>query len=149
MDVGLRNVKTRALRMQKNTKEAERLLQGLRQAMYVKCVESEVFYCLQQCICLKYDIQMQKDTDLIKLGILSLKAADAGGKLDENGLRALVKTQDCHRFPVVLQMKTSFVLFVERALGLRFDDDSAVAVKTLEELAALVCHSWERKEKDG
>lgn len=148
MDAGLRDVKTRALRMQKNTKEAERLLQGIRQAM-PECVESEVFHCLQQCICLKYDIQMQKETDLIKLGILSLKAADAGGKLDENGLRALVKTQDCHRFPVVLQMKTSFVLFVERALGLRFDDDSAVAVKTLEELAALVCHSWERKEKDG
>lgn len=148
MDAGLRDVKTRALRMQKNTKEAERLLQGIRQAM-PECVESEVFHCLQQCICLKYDIQMQKETDLIKLGILSLKAADAGGKLDENGLRALVKTQDCHRFPVVLQMKTSFVLFVERALGLRFDDDSAVAVKTLEELAALVCRSWERKEKDG
>lgn len=148
MDAGLRDVKTRALRMQKNTKEAEKLLQGIRQAM-PECVESEVFHCLQQCICLKYDIQMQKETDLIKLGILSLKAADAGGKLDENGLRALVKTQDCHRFPVVLQMKTSFVLFVERALGLRFDDDSAVAVKTLEELAALVCHSWERKEKDG
>lgn len=148
MDAGLKDVKTRALRMQKNTKEAERLLQGIRQAM-PECVESEVFHCLQQCICLKYDIQMQKETDLIKLGILSLKAADAGGKLDEDGLRALVKTQDCHRFPVVLQMKTSFVLFVERALGLRFDDDSAVAVKTLEELAALVCRSWERKEKDG
>lgn len=69
MDAGLRDVKTRALRMQKNTKEAERLLQGIRQAM-PECVESEVFHCLQQCICLKYDIQMQKETDLIKFPLL-------------------------------------------------------------------------------
>ena len=96
---------------------------------------------LQQCVCLKYGIEEQEETDFIRLGIISLKTADSGGTLDENALRSLVNKKDCHRFPVVLQMKTSFILFVERTLGLTFDDDSAVAVKTVEDLASLVLRS--------
>lgn len=149
MDAGFADIKSRALQMQKNTKAAETLLRKLCPAPDDEAVKSKVFHCLQQCMNLKYGIEERKETDFVKLGILSLKTADAGGKLDEETLRTLVKTQDCHRFPAVLQMKTSFILFVERTLGLTFDDDSAVAVKNLEELADLVCLSWERKAADG
>ena len=133
--------KSRALQMQQCTKEAEALLQKIRLAADEKYTEEIIIRLLQQCVCLKYGIEEQEETDFIRLGIISLKTADSGGTLDENALRSLVNKKDCHRFPVVLQMKTSFILFVERTLGLTFDDDSAVAVKTVEDLASLVLRS--------
>ncbi len=82
--------------------------------------------------------QLDED-NLMNLVILSVKLQTLG--VSEKSLLNSVDKYDCHQTGLVAKKKALLLLGIEKDLGVRLDDDSAVGAKTVQELSNLLLNA--------
>lgn len=101
--------------------------------------KAQITACLRECIEIKYQIHEKEETNFYKLAVISLKTQEAAAAgLSEAEAKRMIKQYDCHQVSLAARMKILFLMFVEKELGLSFDDQELTDAETLEEFAELV-----------
>ena len=87
------------------------------------------------------------EDNLMNLVILSVKLQTLG--VSEKKLLNSVDKYDCHQIGLVAKKKALLLLGIERDLGVRLDDDSAVGAKTVKELCALLIKACKEEDENA
>ena len=69
------------------------------------------------------------------LGLLRRAVCMRAGGLSDNVIRQQIKKYDCHQTSLAAQKKTLLFMFMERELGITLEDDEAVDIETMDQLA--------------
>lgn len=123
----------------KSTKESASWLSKIRQIPMQQLRPESSLPFLRQAINCKLMIQEEQEDQIKNLVILSIREQDRkAGHLPDGVLKAQIRKYDCHQVSLMAQKKTLLFMFIEKELGITLEDDEAVAIETLEQLAAAV-----------
>ena len=91
---------------------------------------------LRRAVCIKLMIPEVDEPQIKNLVITGIKqqVMRAGG-LSDNVIRQQIKKYDCHQTRLAAQKKTLLFMFMERELGITLEDDEAVDIETMDQLA--------------
>ena len=117
----------------KNTKKAAAILSDIR-ALPADRLDKEMV--LGLLVCIKLMIPEVDEPQIKNLVITGIKqqVMRAGG-LSDNVIRQQIKKYDCHQTSLAAQKKTLLFMFMERELGITLEDDEAVDIETMDQLA--------------
>lgn len=119
-----------------STKEASRILAGLRILPKDGQQPQLLLPFLKKAVCFKLMIPETEEGRIQNLVIMSIKYQDmrAGG-LPDVVIRHQIKKYDCHQTSLAARKKALLFLFMERELGIRLEDEEAVGIETMDQLA--------------
>lgn len=130
-----------------NIKQAGSCLEMIRRSINGPCTEELVYENLRACINLRFGTPGETETDFRKLAVISIKRRDLGDQnLPAAVLEKRIHQYDCHQTSLVAQMKVLFVMYVERELEIRLEDEAVTAAEDLGMFAHLVFLALAEKE---
>ena len=120
----------------KNTKKAAAILSDIRALPADRLDKEMVLGLLRRAVCIKLMIPEVDEPQIKNLVITGIKqqVMRAGG-LSDNVIRHQIKKYDCHQTSLAAQKKTLLFMFMERELGITLEDDEAVDIETMDQLA--------------
>ena len=122
-----------------NAAKAAEILAALRGSARSGAVPEEDFYkALRRAICFRLMVdEDDADTDdLRNLCVLSIKRQMRGGSgISDSEIGKQIEKYDCHQTNLVTQKKVLLMLYIEKSLGIRLDDDESAGIRTVWELA--------------
>lgn len=134
----------------KSTKEAAAILAELRLMPKGRLDKMTAFPILKKAVNRKLMLQEDEEEQIRNLIILSIKQQDKkAGNLSDEVIKKQIKKYDCHQTSLVAQKKTLLLMFIERELGITLDDDEAVGIETMEQLAEVFTKHMMEGETSG
>lgn len=123
----------------KNTGDAARVLWGIREIPRVRLSKEYILPDLRRAVNLKLMISEEKETDIRKLAVMSIKRQDLqSANLTDEILQKEIRKYDCHQTSLAVQKKVLLLMFMEKELGISMKDEEAVGIETLDQLAEAV-----------
>lgn len=120
------------------TKRAKKNLEQIRGLSRQDIEGKTLLPLLRQAVCSKLMIEEQEESNLRNLVVISIKTQDLRmGNLPDKVIHNQIKKYDCHQTSLVAQKKVLLLMYIEKELGIRMNDDDASSIETLEDLAEL------------
>lgn len=117
---------------------AKQILAGIRNMPREQITAASLLPLLRQAVSRKLMIPEQAEDNIHNLAIISIKTQDIrAGSLPDEVIRTQIKKYDCHQTSLVTQKKVLLLMFIERELGIYMEDDDALSIETLNDLAEL------------
>lgn len=134
----------------KSTKEAATILAELRLMPKDRLNKKTALPILKKAVNRKLMLQEEEEEQIRNLIILSIKQKDKkAGNLSDEVIKKQIKKYDCHQISLAAQKKTLLLMFIERELGITLDDDEAVGIETMEQLAEAFTKYLVEEETSG
>lgn len=122
----------------KSTARAEEYLEQIKRLPEKECLPERILPFLREAVNAKLMIEEEKETNLRRLVILSIKRQDARNKnLPEQWIERQVGKYDCHQTSLAAQKKILLLMFLERKLNIFLSEPETEGLDTLEQLACV------------
>lgn len=120
------------------TAEAKAILEKVKKQLENGSSREQIEPLMKKAVCCKLMIPEDETDDLRKLSVLSIKYQDQGSAaLPDSVIRSKIEKYDCHQTNLVTQKKTLLIMFIEKQLGVHFNDEDAVEIHTVSDLCQM------------
>lgn len=138
---GCRKMNSTANQILSANAEAAKILGRIKDRSPESYTDTALHMELKRAICCRLQIDPEEaDTDVIRnLCILNIRKQSASGSgLSDGTIGRQIEKYDCHQTNLVTQKKVLLMLYIEKTLGIRLEDDQAAEILTVRDLAAAV-----------